>query len=206
MQTSLLQRKSMKHVILASMACLAAAWAAAAGCASSGSGTAKGERFTAFAVNLGVADTVRGGQTGTVEIVINRWSAEQERDQLLAALAKGEDELLKTLQHLPPVGYIRTPDRLGWDLHYSHQVPTPDGGRRIFLATDRRISFWEEVNLTRSLSYPFTLIEMRLDKNRHGEGKMSIAARIQASPDGKWIDLENYTTQPVRLQDIRQAR
>lgn len=35
---------------------------------------------------------------------------------------------------------------------------------------------------------------------------MSIAAKIQASPDGKWIDLENYTTQPVRLQDIRQAR
>jgi hypothetical protein len=206
MQTSQQGRKSMKQLILASMACLAAAWAAAAGCASTGGGTVKGERFTAFAVNLGTAENVRGGRAGTVEIVINRWSTEQEREQLLAALAKGEDELLKTLQRLPPVGTIRTPDRLGWDLHYSHQAPTPDGGRRIFLATDRRISFWEEVNLTRSLNYPFTLIEMRLDKNGHGEGKMSIAARIQASPDGKWIDLENYTTQPVRLQDIRQMR
>ena len=40
-----------------------------------------------------------------------------------------------------------------------------DGGRRIVLATNRRVSFREASNNTRSMQYQFTLIEIHLDKN-----------------------------------------
>lgn len=164
------------------------------------------ERFTAFAINLGQAPTARvqPARAGIVLINIDRWSTEEERAKLHAALAQGgQQALLEALQHTPSVGTIRTPDKLGWDLHYAHQEPAGDGGRRIYLATVRRIAFWEAAYETRSMEYPFTLVELRLDKNGKGEGKMSYATKIVASPDGKHIELEDYSTQPVLLEEVK---
>lgn len=163
-------------------------------------------RLTAFAINLGVTPDLRrrGPKTAVVEIAIDRWSTDAEHDELLAALKdKGQDGLLKALQENPSVGTIHTPDTLAWDLHYARQQPTADGGQRIFLATDRPISFWEAANLRRSIHYPFTLIEIHLDKNGQGEGKLSVATKITISKDGKEIELEDYSTQPVLLQSVK---
>jgi len=166
-------------------------------------------KLTAFAVNLGTTPDLRPPRpaAGTVEITIDRWSTEAERDELLAALqSHGETGLLKALQENPRVGSIRTPNSLAWDLHYARQRPTADGGTRIFLATDRPISFWEAANQPRSIHYPFTLLEIRLDKDGHGEGKLSIATKIEVGAEGKEIQIENYATQPVRLQEVRVSR
>jgi hypothetical protein len=164
------------------------------------------EHFTAFAINLGQAPTARvqPARAGIVLIDIDRWSSEEERAKLLAALVQGgQQALLDALQRTPRVGTIRTPDKLSWDLHYAHEVPGEDGGRRIYLATVRRIAFWEAAYNTRSLQYPFTLIELRLAKNGKGEGKMSYATKIVATADGKHIELEDYTTQPVLLEEVK---
>jgi hypothetical protein len=162
-------------------------------------------RLVAFAVNLGTTLDLRpqGSPTKIVQITINRWSTDQEREELLNALAShGDTGLLKALQENPPAGTIRTPNSLAWDLHYARERILPDGSRRIFLATDRPISFWEAAHLPRSIHYPFTLIEIHLGSNGHGEGKMSIATKIETSPDKHEIELENYATQPVRLLDV----
>ena len=182
-----------------------------AGCASGGRMGGKGggdtDRFTAFAVNLGSRGPISGGGAGTVEIAINRWSSDEETQSLVGAFRNGgSDTLLSALRENPSVGYIRTPDRVGWQLHYARQIPTDDGGRRIFLATDRPIGFWEAVNQTRSLDYPFTLIELRLGPDGRGEGRMSIATQITESPDRKYLQLEDYFSEPVRLQEVREQR
>ena len=62
-------------------------------------------------------------------------------------------------------------------------MPGEDGGRRIVLVTDRPISFWEAANQPRSIDYPFTLIELRLNRDGEGEGKMSIATKITGNRD-----------------------
>ncbi len=103
---------------------------------------------------------------------------------------------------LPKVGYFRTPNSLGYDLRYARQHPWGDGGRRIFIATDRYINFWEAANQTRSMQYPFTLIEMRLDNHNHGEGKLSVATKVII--EGNQLVLENYASQPVLLKDIKE--
>jgi hypothetical protein len=46
------------------------------------------------------------------------------------------------------------------------------------------------------------LIEIHLDKDGKGEGKMSIATKISLSRDGKTLELENYSSQPVRLEQV----
>src|SRR3989454_8551947 len=147
------------------MATMGLALAASVALTLSGSAQTSGtpERFTAMAVNMD------NGRTSTVDIVVNRWSTEAERKKLLSVLLeKGPDKLLDVLQGAPRVGYFRTPESTGWDLHYAHRTPLPEGGERVVLATDRRINFWEAANRPRSIDYPFTVIELHL--NRGGEG------------------------------------
>src|SRR5437667_3399524 len=166
-------------------------------------GQTKGEpeHFTAMAVNMGSHGPAGAG---TVEMVVNRWSTDAERDRLLAVLMeKGPEKLLETLQKLPRVGYIRTPNSIGYDLHFARKTPLPDGGERVVMATDRYISFWEAANRPRSIDYPFTVIELRINTNGEGEGKMSLATKITADKESNTIVLENYATQPVLLQSVR---
>lgn len=159
------------------------------------------ERFTAMAVNLD-----RGG-SGTVEIVVNRWSTDTERNKLVStALDKGPEKLLDALQGMSRVGYIRTPDSVGWDLHYAHNSPLPDGGERVVIATDRPIGFWEAANRPRSIDYPFTVIEMQLNADGEGKGTMSFATKVIADKENKIITLENFGTTPVLLQSIKREQ
>lgn len=160
-----------------------------------------GERYTALAVNMG--DAGRPG-AGTVEMVVTRWSTDTEAGGLLKALLeKGADKLLDTLRDTPKVGYIRTPNSIGYDLHFARKVPLEDGGERIILATDRYISFWEQWVRPRTIDYPFTIIEMRISPDGTGEGKMSLATRIIPEKDKNLIVLENYGTQPVLLKSVK---
>ncbi len=162
------------------------------------------ERFTALAVNIGTP-----GRTGagTVEIQVDRWSTDEDRDKLLTVLKEqGPDKLLEALQKMPRVGFIRTPNSIGYDLHFARKAPLPDGGERVVIATDRRIGFWEAANRPRSIDYPFTLIEMRIRPDGEGEGKMSLATKITTENDGKTIVLENYSSQPVMLTTVRREK
>src|SRR5262245_33497380 len=158
------------------------------------------ERFTANSIST-------SPQYGTgqriVEITVNRWSPNAERQRLVAALqTKGPDELLKQLQKNRPVGRIRTPDSLGYDLRYAYQMASEDGGRTIVIGTDRPIGFWEATRRPRSIDYPFTVIQMKLDKDGTGSGTMSYATRIIARGNNV-IELEDFATQPIMLNNIK---
>jgi hypothetical protein len=180
-------------------ACCAAALLPAPGL----SGQNQKESFTGFAINMN-----GGPRTAVVDFSIERWTSDAERSSLLGIIAEHRDptdELLRALQELPKVGYIRTPNTLAWDLRYAHQSALEDGGRRIVLATDRPIGFWEARNQPRTMDYPFTLIEIRLDKNSHGEGKILAGTRIYIDKN-KHLVLENYGQQPVRFNEIRPVR
>lgn len=156
------------------------------------------ERFTAMAVNM-----TRGG-SGAIEMTVDRWSTEAERTQLLDTLAqKGPDKLLDVLQKLPRVGYFQLNGGLGYDIHYAHRDKGEDGGERVVLATDRRIGFWEASNQPRSIDYPFTIVELRLNNDGEGEGKMSIATKVTLDKKTNTITLENYTALPVLLQSVK---
>jgi hypothetical protein len=162
------------------------------------------ERFTALAVNM--SNVGRSG-AGTIEIAVDRWSTDAERDRLLTTLMeRGADKLLDVLRDMRRVGYIRSPNSLGYDLHYARRTPLPDGGERVVLATDRPVGFWEAVNRPRSIDYPFTIIELHLNADGEGEGKLSIATKIVAEKESNTIVLEDYANQPVLLTSVKRER
>ena len=112
------------------------------------------------------------------------------------------ESLVQMMSMSPTVGYIRTPTSLGYDLYYARDNPAPDGGRRIVLATNRRVSFREASNNTRSMQYQFTLIEIHLDKNGKGEGKLVPAAKVSWDRAAMRIEVENYNALPVDLTTV----
>jgi len=182
---------------------LGVALALCAGISSGGSAQTQGspERYRAMAVNMD------SGRSSTVDIVVDRWSTDSERQKLLDTLIeKGPDKLLDVLQDLPRVGFFRTPTSVGWDLRYAQKTPLEDGGERVVLGTDRRINFWEAANRPRSIDYPFTIIELHLNKDGEGEGKMSLATKVTIESDHRTVVLENYGTQPVLLQSVTRER
>jgi hypothetical protein len=159
------------------------------------------ERFTAAAINM------NAGAAGNIEIVIDRWSTDAERDRLMKVMMdKGPEKLLDALQDMPRVGYFRSPSSVGWDIHFARKVKGADGGERVVLVTDRRIDFWEAANRPRSIDYPFTVIELRLNGDGQGEGKISVATKIIADKEANLVTLENFDTQPVMLTQVKRER
>jgi hypothetical protein len=156
------------------------------------------EEFTAFAVNM------NQGRAGVVDIVVDRWSPESDRAALLQVFADtGQDDLLKELLKRPRLGYIRLPNTLGHDLHYTAQQALPDGGRRVVIVTDRPIGFAEARNSSRSMDYPFTMIEIHFNEAGVGVGKMSTGTKIQKSKDGSHLELETWGNEPVRFTEVK---
>jgi hypothetical protein len=165
--------------------------------------------ISAFAVNM---SNIATGSNAVVDITINSWSSPEERQHLITTmLEKNSDALLRELQKTRSHGRFRIPGlmgpdphqlRLGHDLHYTHQEVNGDGGRRIVIATDRYIGFGEARNQPRSVDYPFTLFEIRVGSDGKGQGKMAVATKIHFDKKKNQLELENYSSEPVRLNNV----
>jgi hypothetical protein len=166
--------------------------------------------ISAFAVNM---SNIATGSNAVVQITVNKWSTAQERERLITAvIEKGPDALLRELQKTPDKGRFRIPAArqpdphhlaLGLDLHYAWQSPLPEGGRRIVLATDRYIGFHEARSQPRTIDYPITLMEIRVDKDGNGVGKLAIATKVSFDKKKNQLELENYSSEPVRLNNVK---
>ena len=165
----------------------------------------KKEEFRAFVATSDV-DTLRTVSSGAT-IAINRLTTDVELGDLVAAFnAGGQEAFLRVLKKIPKVGYFRKMDEIGYDLQVALIHPLADGGRDIFLATDRPIGFGEAYEQSRSTAYPFTVIELRLGKDNRGDGTIANQAKITVSMDGKFFDVENYGPFPVLLKSVHKTK
>jgi hypothetical protein len=147
------------------------------------------------------------GAQGVVNIAIERWSTDAERQSLVSLLAGttlktgGQDKLLRALQSIKPrAGFIRTSTSLGWEIQYARDNVQADGTRQIVIATDKPVSFAAAATGAESTDYPFTLIEMRMGANNKGEGRMLARSAI-TTKNGR-LELENYGNEPIKLSEI----
>lgn len=160
------------------------------------------EKFTGFAINMDGAVN-----TGTVDFTIERWSTDAERATLLSLIPeenKSPQKLVNALQDMKSVGSIRTPQTLSWTLRYARQFKLDEGGRRIVLITDRPIGFREARNSNRSMDYPFTILEIRLNAKDEGEGKIFGGSKVYVEK-GELV-VENWGTQPTRFNNIKKQK
>jgi hypothetical protein len=162
------------------------------------------EQLTAFAVDM--SNMAGRTRTGTVDLIIDRWSTDAERDRLVGALREGgSDALLKALQKADDVGRIRSTGSVGYPIRFAREISMSTGGRRIILATDRPISFFELANQPRTTDYPFLIVDIRMDAKGEGEGKLLPLAKVTMNEDHV-IEVENYASEPVRLSSVRKVK
>jgi hypothetical protein len=156
-------------------------------------------RLRAFAINMN-----NGARTGTIDIVIERWSTPEETASLKATfIEQGDEKLLSALQKVKPrCGFARTSNSLGWDIYFARETSLPDGGRKINLATDRPVGMWEARNSGRSMDYQFSLAEIRLPATGKGQGKAIPRAKLTFNPKTETMEIENWENEPVRLNEI----
>jgi hypothetical protein len=168
-------------------------------------------RISGWALNMSNMAT---GANQTIRIDINRWSNTSQRQHLIQTfMEKKQDGLLRELEKQPELGRFSFPGymgpdpnntmRLGTDIRYAMNHPGEDGGRRIVIITPRVIGFREAVNQPRVSDYPFTLFEMRFNKAGEGEGRMAYATQITFDKKKNTVELENYSSEPVRLNQLK---
>jgi len=160
--------------------------------------------FTATTAALSVGSGV------ALKIDILRWSTDDDAAKLVATFKdKGDKGWFEALQSASSVGYVwATTSSLGYPVKSARRVTTPDGGARILLALDRPLGSWDRPAwkaLTNPTDYPFTVIELRVNKAGIGEGKVSLTGKVAIDDGAKAIALESYATDPVTVKGVKRT-
>ena len=158
------------------------------------------EQYHALAANTSV--DIAAPQLFELEISLERYTTVAERETMEAAFGKrGQEGLLSALQKAPRVGQFRVPGNLSWDIKYAFHQMGRDNRKRIYLITDRNVSFAEAATRPRSMDYPFTVIEMRVDDSGIGTGQVMVAAAVGFERSG--LVIEEFLDRPITLTKVR---
>lgn len=152
-----------------------------------------------------------------VDLRINvlRWSEEADREAVLstiepalagAVVNEDGETISDALQNLQTVGYIWTGGALGYALKYAHRTELPDGGEHIVLVTDRPLGRWDRNGPWRdgdTEPRDFTVVDLRLDAEGNGEGRMALAVPLVVDAEQQTVGLGGDQPVPVHLENAR---
>src|ERR1700756_1846592 len=127
------------------------------------------------------------GRNFGVKILIYEFSSPEDRDILVQAFGKGQnDGLVNALEKMKSVGRITIPGTLGFDLSYIREILTPTG-RTIRFVTNRRIAFGEAYWSTQTKSFNLTAGEINLNDNdkSKSDGVLFPAAQLIVNKEGE---------------------
>lgn len=137
----------------------------------------------------------------------NAASAGGSRDEPLTP----SRSLAQALQKSPTIGLLWDSGAAGYSIRYAYRLPQPDGGERILLLTDRRLSpwspFWKPAAPSQtSTDYEFSMIELRVNAQGLGDGKASLDSPIAVDTGAKSIALDKYDSLPVVFTKVRRLK
>ena len=153
-----------------------------------------------------------------VELRINvlRWSEDADREAVLSVIEPalegavayddGAETISDALQDLQTVGFIWTGGSLGYALKYTHRTEQPDGGEHLVLVTDRPLGLWDRNGPWRdgdTEPRDFTVVDILLDAEGNGEGRMSLAAPLVVDAEQQTVGLGGDQPVPVHLENAR---
>ena len=159
------------------------------------------------------AETIEAQATGTgtqlgqnigITLTINDYSTMAERQIMVQAFAKGQNQgLVNALTRMRTVGHIAITGTLGYDVAFIRMIPTPTG-RKIRFVTNRQISFVEA--WTDSQSQAFNLTGGEIDINEQDRSKSTgvlfPAAQLVIDKQGQLqIDLTQNSWKLVDVLD-----
>lgn len=140
-----------------------------------------------------------------VRVYVYQYATDAERaDIAKTLLEQGPNALLEKLKTLE-MGRLVPDSGLGASLAAVRVRPTENGGRNILAVTDRPIQFIEAWSSTRTMDYPFGIVELDVNAEGKGTGRLLAAARIKVAGDQQ-VEVERYEAIETRLINVRTSK
>jgi len=67
------------------------------------------------------------------------------------------------------------------------------------------VPYWEALNRPRTYDYPLSILVLNLDEDNKGEGTIAIGVRLKFDNENNSLEIENFSSQPVRLTNVRKT-
>jgi hypothetical protein len=142
-----------------------------------------------------------------VDIAISRWSTYGNHLALSETLLeKGPAAFMSLLCSLESVGTITAMDAPPVAIRYAWFNEERSGSRRIYLGTDEPVApagaYFRRLPKAESL----TFIELRINPNGVGEGKLSEVVNLSVDESRNVIELRDYDRRPLHLLRVLSDR
>jgi len=152
--------------------------------------------------------TNQAGLSGAayVDIHIDKYSADKDRDAMLATFKSGGyPALVDALRKAPQVGTVK----VGTDtfvVRWAREQRSGENKRTISVVTDKPMLFvgGGNVNAKPREGYDLAIIQFDIDDAGVGQGTMAAAAKVKpGGPNGLQVD--DYADQPIKLVNISRS-
>lgn len=164
-----------------------------------------------FSWDRGKYETIEATAMGTgtqlgavinVSLEIYEFSTEQDRQMLIQAFEKGQNQgLVNTLSRMKAVGHCSITGTLGYDVSFVRMIPTPTG-RKIRFVTNRQLRFGEVYWDTQSTAFNLTAGEFDLNDQdkKKSVGVLYPLAQLAIDKEGH-LQIE-LNQNPWKLVDV----
>jgi hypothetical protein len=153
------------------------------------------ERFTGNLV-----DTFDAGSNRPFILTVDRYSEVSEIARLNAVLAADGLYHLRDLVWKQTTGYLSVNGSIGYAVAAALSEETPGGRTLRVILVD---SVGEGQSYSRASQYPFTVLELNLDRSGKGDGRLLDDARLRLQGDTVQVDYLGIVT--TRLLNVRES-
>ncbi|HMD43904.1 MAG TPA: hypothetical protein VKH45_12545 [Candidatus Acidoferrum sp.] len=167
--------------------------------------------FPAFSEKRPKAETIEASAMGTgtqlgqvigISVEIYEFSTPEDRDVLMSAFAKGQNQgLVTALGKMRAVGHISITGTLGYDLAFIKLIPTPTG-RKIRFVTNRLLRFGEVWADSQSTSFNLTGGEFDLNDTDKSKSTGVLYPECQLAIDKEGQLQIQLAQNPWKLVDV----
>jgi len=141
-----------------------------------------------------------GSSDARMRLRLMRWSTDDERRQLLAAMEQPA-RLLSALPYVEVAGYLQWPGGLEHSVRYARQTVRPDGSADIVMVVERPLWLWWDPAAKWAADQQFTVVQIRINKDGTGEGRIATGDGFKRDNDSGIVISD--TTKPALLTDVR---
>jgi hypothetical protein len=145
-----------------------------------------------------------GGTTVPIDIRITKYNTNEEISEYASVLKTKGPAGLRSVLEKQDVGQFSPVGRVGTTMAVARKLV--DGDKTFIRAlTLRNLSFAELHNSSRSVDYPYTIVEMTVDKDGKGTGTAIGAAKIRFDKKKNIYEIESlgHGTAYSKLANVR---
>lgn len=139
-----------------------------------------------------------------LDIRVERLTPDAEIAQLAAMQRDGGQDALRDALFEREVGRVQLGQGLSYPISAALAFEGRDGLRHLVLVIARPISFGEIFTASRSVDYPFSVIELDLDGDGEGSGELNVAAQVSLNDAGRVV-VDDLAVRPLRILDVERV-